>query len=147
MPEKSRLCDRCPELIEKVTVAAEAAKHQRESLDSLAKLQQEALLINREDHKAFRESISDLTGWRKSIIGISVGVSSVVSAAVVILGFVIKVGAWPVPIYTEAEAARPKDTGKAITNIVESAKLLDVLPSVKDDEEEEEHDEIYTSAP
>jgi hypothetical protein len=89
-----------------------------------------------EINKEFREGIAEGNGRWKYALGISVGVSSAVSCFVVILGFLLKFGAFPVSMYPEAEAAEFPE-GKPILNIMDAAELRDIATPVEEVEEEE----------
>lgn len=135
-----RLCSECPTLIAKVNVVEERTQNIKESVDNLFKAVIQHNNVNRAEHEEFRRGIADLVGWRKWVLGISVGVSSVTSAIVVILGFILQVGAWPVSVHpSEAEASEALDTCPA--SIVESADLLETPATPPPNEEAGSKDE------
>jgi len=92
------MCSQCPALIGQVGSLTQATENLVKSIQILDEL-------NRQDHKVFYEAISDLKGWRKWLIGVSVGVSTTVSVFMVILGFILHSGAWPLSLYPQAEAS------------------------------------------
>jgi len=130
-----RLCSQCPELIAKVNMLDERTRNIKESTDNVLKAVIQHSDINRQEHEEFRMGITDLVGWRKWVLGISVGVSGVTSALVVVLGFVFQVGAWPLSVHpSEAEAA--EEAEESIVNITDSANLLETPAPVSIEEDD-----------